>query len=67
LDPDFKGVEIDKVLYAREKEGREDFRNCLVFWGRPTFSIQRLVAEIQSRLSAVISGEFYFSFSSFCD
>lgn len=61
LDPDFKGADIDQVLYKllhpEEHPGYRDPRYCLVFWARPTEAVKGLIGRVQARLNKVLPGE----------
>ena len=57
LSPDFPGVTIDEILAKLEdnnEPGFQDWRNCLVFWARPTEAVRGLIAEVQEKLRAVV-------------
>lgn len=58
LSPDFKGLEVDPVLYSLVHDANyKDPRNCLVFWARPTKAVKDLVGEIQRRIRTIVPGE----------
>jgi len=61
LDASFKGVVVDDILLRLHdpsiEPGYVDTRYCLVFWARPPQKIKQLIAEVQSKLRAVVPSE----------
>ncbi|KAF2853894.1 AAA-domain-containing protein [Plenodomus tracheiphilus IPT5] len=57
LSPEFPGVSIDPILQKLSdpafEPGYEDPRHCLVFWGRPTQKVQRMIHRVQQELLTV--------------
>ena len=56
MSPDFPGVTIDEILANLEDPAQPDYkdwRNCLVFWARPTASVRAMIAEVQAKLLEV--------------
>lgn len=49
---------IDEILAKLEdpsiEPGFEDWRNCLVFWARPTERVRSLIAQVQKKLQDVV-------------
>ena len=56
LSPDFPGVTIDEILANLEDPNQPDYkdwRNCLVFWARPTAKVRAMIAKVQAKLLEV--------------
>lgn len=56
LSPDFPGVTVDEILANLEDPTQPDYkdwRNCLVFWARPTAKVRSMIAQVQAKLLEV--------------
>jgi hypothetical protein len=56
LSPDFPGITVDEILANLEDPNQpyyKDWRNCLVFWARPTAAVRSMIAQIQAKLLEV--------------